>query len=58
MPLEWWRWELARKMGWTLEYVDSLSLQDWHDYWQILDGEAKARKSLEKKPMPRARRRR
>lgn len=44
MPLEWWRWQLARETGWTLDYIDDLSLGDWRDYWQILDGEGKAAK--------------
>jgi hypothetical protein len=42
MPLEWWRWKMAREMGWTLEYIDGLSLADMHQYWQVLDGEGKA----------------
>ncbi len=27
--------------GWTLEYIDGLSMADWHEYWQIIDGESK-----------------
>jgi hypothetical protein len=35
---------MAKETGWTLDYIDNgISVQDWHDYWQILDGEAKAR---------------
>jgi hypothetical protein len=53
MPYEWWRVRMAREFGWTLDYIDSLSVQDWHDYWQVLDGEGKAKP----KPPPRKRRR-
>lgn len=42
LPLEFWRWELAREFGWTLEYIDGLSLQDMVEYWQIVDGRNKA----------------
>jgi hypothetical protein len=60
MPLKWWRWELARKTGWTLDYIDSLSLGDWHEYWQIIDGESKAQAQQTKSSAARrpARRRR
>jgi hypothetical protein len=39
------KWKLAEKFGWTLEYIDSLSLQDIHDYAEyneIQDGVNKA----------------
>lgn len=26
------RWQLAEKFGWTLDYIDSLSLGDLEDY--------------------------
>jgi len=42
MPLEYWRWELARAFGWSLEYIDNLSLSDLFEYWQIEDGTNKA----------------
>jgi hypothetical protein len=42
MPLEYWRWELARSFGWPLEYIDGLSLLDLFEYWQIEDGINKA----------------
>ena len=42
MPLEYWRWELARAFGWTLEYIDSISLSDLFEYWQVEDGINKA----------------
>jgi len=29
-------------MGWSLEYVDALSMQNFHEYLQILDGKIKA----------------
>jgi hypothetical protein len=33
---------MAQKFGWTLEYVDNLSMADLHEYWQIQDAKAKA----------------
>jgi len=44
LPDEWLRWELARTFGWTLEYVDSMSIADLHEYLQVRDGEIKARR--------------
>jgi hypothetical protein len=29
-------------MGWTLDYIDSLSVADLFEYWQIIDGRNKA----------------
>jgi len=26
------KWKLAERFGWTLDYIDSLSLQDIYDY--------------------------
>jgi hypothetical protein len=40
--MEWWRWHIARETGWTLEYIDALSVKDFHEYLQITDGENKA----------------
>lgn len=36
------RWRLVRETGWTLEYIDSLSIADIHEREQVLDGESKA----------------
>jgi hypothetical protein len=36
------RWSLAEKFGWSLEYVDNLSMADIHDWIQIEDGRARA----------------
>jgi hypothetical protein len=33
---------MEQKFGWTLEYVDNLSMADLHEYWQIQDAKAKA----------------
>lgn len=36
MPAEWWDWRLAREFpGWTLEYIRSLSVGDFHDWIEI-----------------------
>jgi hypothetical protein len=44
MPFQYFEWDLAFKTGWTLEYIRSLSMQDIEDYYQIMDGKAKAGK--------------
>jgi hypothetical protein len=49
MPPEYWRWELAREFGWTLEYVDSLSIGNWREYWAVEDGKAKAAEDNQRK---------
>lgn len=45
-PPERVRWNLAEKFGWTLEYIDSLSMADLHEYLQIQDGAAHYAKSI------------
>jgi hypothetical protein len=50
MPLEYWRWQIAREFGWTLPQVDALSMEDFTQYFQVRDGihkaqEMEARKS-------------
>ena len=42
------RWSMAERFGWTLDYIDSLSMADIHEFFQIEDGRAKA--DAEKKP--------
>jgi hypothetical protein len=39
------RWRLAERFGWTLSYIDSLSVADWHELQQVDDGIAKAKTS-------------
>lgn len=46
MPWEYWRWELVRETGWTLDVVDALSLKDFAEWIQVRDGKNKAGKSL------------
>lgn len=29
---------MARETGWTLAYIDGLSLMDWLDYWSVAEG--------------------
>jgi hypothetical protein len=43
MPLEYWRWHIAREFGWTLAQVDALSLADLDEYFQVSEGLVKAR---------------
>ena len=42
MPREWYRWHMAERFGWTLEYVDALMMQDFHEFLQVEDGKRKA----------------
>ncbi|MDD3948751.1 MAG: hypothetical protein PHT43_04740, partial [Anaerolineaceae bacterium] len=48
LPWEYWRWELVKETGWTLEYVDALSVADMNEWLQVRDGMSKARKTLVK----------
>lgn len=48
-PFESIRWQLAREFGWTLEYIDALSVADLHEYMQVTDGLAHARESIIKR---------
>jgi hypothetical protein len=41
-PWELLRWTLAENYGWTLEYIDALSVATIHQWIQIEDGKAKA----------------
>jgi hypothetical protein len=50
MPLEAIRWRLVMDTGWTLEYVDALSLGDLQEYFQVMDGMNKGRSSLFTRP--------
>ncbi len=43
-PDEYFEWELVMATGWTLEYVRSLSMQDFYNYLQIEDAKGKARR--------------
>ena len=42
-------WVLAEKYGWSLEYVDALSMDKLHDFLKIQDGLTKASKSIIKR---------
>lgn len=44
MPDEFWEWELILETGWTLEYVHSLTVQDYYNYLQIRDAKGKAKR--------------
>jgi len=43
-PFELSVWDMAEKFGWTLEYIESLSMSKFHEYYQIRDAKAKARR--------------
>jgi len=47
-PFEFIRWQLAEKMGWTLEYIDGLDMATLAEYLQIMDGMNQAAKSRRK----------
>jgi hypothetical protein len=36
------RWQMAEQFGWSLEYIDSLTIADLHEYLQIEHGKGKA----------------
>jgi hypothetical protein len=46
LPFEFYRWVLAEKFGWSLEYIDSLSMADLHEYFHVQDGRQKASTSM------------
>lgn len=45
VPWEYTRWQLAKAYGWTLEYIDSLSIGDIREWYQVTDATAKYGKS-------------
>lgn len=49
MPFEYWRWQMARTFGWTLEQVDALSVADLAEWLQVSDGMSKGEHSLLRK---------
>lgn len=41
----WWaihRWRIAEETGWTLEYIDDMSMADVQEWLSVRDGETKA----------------
>ena len=42
MPLEYLRWIIAERYGWTLQEVDSLSLEDIEQFFAVDDARQKA----------------
>ncbi len=34
--------------GWTLDQIDALTIEQWHEYMQFKDGKAKAENFLRK----------
>jgi hypothetical protein len=49
IPEEVIRWRLAEQFGWSLEYIDNLSIQDMIEYISIIDGRAHANQSIIKR---------
>jgi hypothetical protein len=42
LPFAYFRWLFAELFGWTLEYIDTISISDLHEWIQITDGKNKA----------------
>jgi hypothetical protein len=36
------RWSMAERFGWTLEYIDSLSVADLLEFYAVEEGKEKA----------------
>jgi hypothetical protein len=43
VPFEYTRWQMAERYGWTLEYIDGMSVDTLHEWYQVEDGKGKAR---------------
>lgn len=41
-PLELAIWDMAEKFGWTLAYIESLTMEQFDEYQQVRDGRMKA----------------
>lgn len=48
-PLELVVWEMAEHFGWTLEYVEGLSVARLHQWQQITDGRGKGQQERERR---------
>jgi hypothetical protein len=48
-PYELIRWQFAQRFGWSLEYIDSLTLADIDEYYEVMDGHAKGTDYLQMK---------
>jgi len=45
-PVERYLWELVFATGWTLEYVEALSIEKLHEYLNVVDGMAHVKSSI------------
>jgi hypothetical protein len=41
-PFELVRWSMAERFGWTLDYIDSLSIDDLFEFYEVEEGRNKA----------------
>jgi hypothetical protein len=48
-PTEYSRWNLAERFGWSLEYVDGMSLDNLHEFLQVQTGKEAASSSILRK---------
>jgi hypothetical protein len=53
MPFEYIIWDLAEKFGWTIEYIENLSMAKLHEYEQVQLGKNEAKRSFFINPPPR-----
>lgn len=42
MPIEVVKWNLAEKFNWTLDYINTLSVEDYHVWQAIVKGRTEA----------------
>lgn len=49
LPFEYWRWTMAKELGWTLDTIDALSMREFHEFLQVRDGTAKGIKAISSK---------
>jgi hypothetical protein len=43
------RWSMAERFGWTLDYIDSLSVEDLLEFYAVEEGKEKAMPKREPK---------
>ena len=46
IPEVYYKWKMAEKYGWTLDYIDGLTVGQMNEYLQILDAESRIGSSI------------
>lgn len=49
IPYAYWKWMIVERTGWSIGYIDSLSISTLHEYLQVLEGRHKYQTSLLRK---------